>query len=204
MAEKSCHFYAWRNMITDDMYIGSSMQAHNQRRNEHLCMLRNNKHRNKHFQSSWNKHGESNFEWMLLETCAYVDANGIFAKEQTWIDYYRAQGIDLYNQYPPSKGRLPGYRHSKETRDKISAGNKGKTCTEAQIKRMSDAKKGITPTKAIRAIIKEWPDLVSPDGVIHTSISNLNNFAKIHNLDVSALRKVCVGKRTNHKNWTLL
>lgn len=56
------------NNINGKSYIGSSRNICNRLRC-HYYELRNNKHCNKRLQNSWNKYGEENFEFQLVETC---------------------------------------------------------------------------------------------------------------------------------------
>lgn len=44
------------NKSTNKFYIGSAIDL-KKRKREHFHHLNHNKHRNKHLQSSWNKHG---------------------------------------------------------------------------------------------------------------------------------------------------
>ena len=58
--------YQIKNLINNKIYIGSTINL-KQRFNDHKKLLRHNKHPNNHLQSSWIKHGESNFVFELIE-----------------------------------------------------------------------------------------------------------------------------------------
>ncbi len=47
-----------------------------------------------------------------------------------------------------------------------------------------------------------YPEIVSPDGISY-SITNLNKFARDHNLNVGNLRSVLIKERHTHKGWHL-
>ena len=67
--KKSLHIagiYCIKNKVNGKKYIGRSIDI-KKRWDSHKYHLRNNRHDNKHLQSSWNKHGEDNFEFILLE-----------------------------------------------------------------------------------------------------------------------------------------
>jgi len=53
------------------------------RMEHHLWHLRENKHKNKHFQAAWNKYGEDSFEYDILEVC---DKKDCLIKEQYYLD----------------------------------------------------------------------------------------------------------------------
>lgn len=80
---KNIAVYQILNKINGKMYIGSSIHL-NKRINDHLCMLRTNKHENCYLQHAYNKYGVKNFEINILEygSCK----SDIRVKEQKWID----------------------------------------------------------------------------------------------------------------------
>lgn len=73
----------------NEIYIGQSKNV-SQRIQEHRSLLRHDKHLYKNgqrtlLQKSWNKYGEDNFEFKLIEFC---EENELNIKEQYWISYY--------------------------------------------------------------------------------------------------------------------
>jgi group I intron endonuclease len=60
--------YYIKNTLTQKGYIGSSKNI-NRRKSEHFRELRKNKHKNRHLQSAFNKHGESIFEFSVVVIC---------------------------------------------------------------------------------------------------------------------------------------
>lgn len=52
------------------------------RKQQHISELRHNKHYNTHFQRAWNKYGEENFTWEVLELCEEDKLND---REIHWI-----------------------------------------------------------------------------------------------------------------------
>ena len=72
--------YKITNIITNKFYIGSSNNIQ-ERIKTHFRGLKNNRHPNKHLQSSYNKYGKDNFIVDILEEC-----QDIIAREQYYID----------------------------------------------------------------------------------------------------------------------
>lgn len=58
--------YFIKNKITGRVYVGSSADIQNRYR-KHIFLLRHDKHDNQYLQNSWNKHGEKNFELVIVE-----------------------------------------------------------------------------------------------------------------------------------------
>ena len=77
-----CGIYMIINLINNHKYIGSSINI--KRRLEiHRSNLRHNHHSNSHLQNAWNKYGEDNFVFNILEKCSKEKR---FEREQYYID----------------------------------------------------------------------------------------------------------------------
>lgn len=85
----------------------------------------------------------------------------------------------------------------------MRAVNVGRKRSPETCARIGLAHLGKKDPKIAEAMSKDWPDIVDPDGIIHTNVRNLTAFALAHGLDVSALRKVALGNRPSHKGWRL-
>jgi group I intron endonuclease len=70
------------NKINGDFYIGSSKNIL-RRKNEHIKKLNSNKHQNTILQRAWNKYGEDNFIFEIVEEC---ELEILFDTEQKYID----------------------------------------------------------------------------------------------------------------------
>jgi group I intron endonuclease len=114
--------YCIFNKINNKFYIGStsvkskypSMSGFNYRWRTHKCLLKNNKHHNKHLQNSWNKYGESNFVFKVLEI---VDPQDCFLMEELYIQFSNSKF--LYNKNTQSNTLL-GFNHSEASKQKMS------------------------------------------------------------------------------------
>lgn len=72
--EKISGIYKITCVPTGKVYIGQSIDI-NRRWKEHLTKLINNNHYNEYLQSAWNKYGESNFVFEILEFCEVTELN---------------------------------------------------------------------------------------------------------------------------------
>ncbi len=109
--------YSFINFVNGKRYVGSSIDLYN-RLYEHFYNLKNNKAHNKHFQAAWNKYGEDNFMYNILEFC---DPEVRFEREQHYINSL----LPEYNLTLQVVANF-GVPCSEETKDKISKTLKAK------------------------------------------------------------------------------
>lgn len=83
--------YKIENVVTGDFYIGSSVNIR-KRFDGHRTLLRNNKHFSAYLQNAWNKYGEDNFKFYVLE---YLDCElkTLRRLEQEYLDKH----LPVYN-----------------------------------------------------------------------------------------------------------
>ena len=74
--------YIITNSINGKRYIGSS-NCIRKRLWKHRSLLRHNKHENPYLQNAWNKYGEDNFTYSVLEEC---EIQVLLEREQYYID----------------------------------------------------------------------------------------------------------------------
>ena len=84
MSEKICGIYCIKNLKNGKRYIGLSRDIHG-RWKQHISDLNGNRHINEHLQSSWNKYGENNFAFYIIEQCLKDD---LCDKEKYYISKY--------------------------------------------------------------------------------------------------------------------
>lgn len=89
--------YEIKNKINGKRYIGSTSINFNKRLVHHLNELRRNNHKNVYLQNSWNKYGEYNFEFNILEV---VDKCRTLEVEQSYLDTLKPE----YNINPLATG----------------------------------------------------------------------------------------------------
>lgn len=154
------------NLINNKIYIGSAVNFR-ERKNIHLYHLRNNKHHSQYLQKSFNKHGEENFVFEVLE---FVEnKENLIEREQFYIDTLKPH----YNICPKAgshlgrrnseevkrkmslNSRSRGRTHSIEVREKMSRDRMGKTHSPETKKKISENRKGIIFTEEHKANIKK-------------------------------------------------
>ena len=163
--------YLIQHIASKKVYVGSSKDL-GHRRSEHFTTLERGRHKNRHLQRAFTKHGRKAFRFSVLEECA---CECLIEREQYWIDLYRASDKKHgYNLNPlagrsvpseetrrligeKSRGRVP----SKETRQKIAEKNRGK-------KRSAETRQKLSKSATGRKLSEEAKDklrnrVVSPE-----------------------------------------
>lgn len=109
----------------------------------HTCLLRGDKHHSEYLQKAWNKYDEESFDFEMLEA---VDNDELLdIAEQRWIDELNSYA-DGYNMRPFAESTR-GYKHSEETKRKISASQKGREVPLSRRKKLSILGKGKKQSK---------------------------------------------------------
>lgn len=117
--------------LTEDCYIGSAKNLKT-RLSRHRSSLRVNKHYNRHLQNAWNKYGEENFSFEIIDVTS--DITTLIEREQHWMDLLSPK----YNIRKKAESNL-GLKHSEESKQKIKDANIGKTISEETLERIREA-----------------------------------------------------------------
>ena len=108
IVSRMCGVYKITCLPNGMFYIGSSIDIY-KRWDNHRWQLKHNKHTNNYLQNAWNKYGEDNFVFEILELCENKDQ---FNLEQEYLNKYKPfarlnSGFNLLenagNQYDKSK-----------------------------------------------------------------------------------------------------
>lgn len=144
--------YCIENIENNKKYIGQSKNV-NDRWRRHVGELNNGNHYNNYLQNSWNKHGEENFKFHVLEYC---DDTELDKKEIYYIELYNTTNRDLgYNL--KSGGQNGGSVYSEEARKKMSNSVKQSYNDSLIEKRRQDA-------------LNQWNDIKIKEK--HTGVNN--------------------------------
>lgn len=134
--------YGIKNLINQKVYVGQTRQKFQKRYWNHKWKLQNNQHDNRHLQSAWNKYGEENFEFFIIEKVE--NAELINDLEIQYISQYRDNNLS-YNILDGGDG-FNGCVISEETRKIIGEKNRqrllGTKLSEETKQKMSRIRKG--------------------------------------------------------------
>ena len=200
-APKLCGIYAIYSAINGRSYIGHSIDI-KKRWTRHLSTLRNGIHKNPYLQNSWNKHGEEEFEFIVLEECL---VECLIEREQhhfdTTPDKYKlapVAGSSLGTKHTPEtranmsaaamgNTRRRGTTTSLDARANMSAGQTGRKTTDETRAKLSEALTGRTHSPAAREKIRQTllGHGVSPETRIRISASNKAAWARKKAADAS-------------------
>ena len=113
--------YRILNCVNGKFYIGSSINIEH-RWKEHIYELNNNIHNNKHLQNAWNKYGENNFKFEVIEE---ADKSNVRERETFYLKATNCVDETIgYNMIDNASFGL-GVSGSDEVRKKISDACKG-------------------------------------------------------------------------------
>lgn len=135
--------YAIRNKINEKVYVGQTSERFLRRFWHHQWKLKDGTHDNMYLQNSWNKYGDANFEFLVLEEL--TDKSLLDEYEIKYIALYKIQNKS-YNMLLGGSGRrglkisehakaiigeknrlnMLGKKHSEETKQKMSKIRKGR------------------------------------------------------------------------------
>ena len=85
-----CGIYMIQNSANNKVYIGSSIKIETRFMN-HKYALRCGNHDNEYLQNSYNKYGENNFTFEIVELC---DVSELIKKENFYIDKYSSNDLN--------------------------------------------------------------------------------------------------------------
>lgn len=100
--EKISGIYKIENIVNGKLYIGSSIDIY-KRWKEHKTELENKCHHSIHLQRAWDKHGEENFKFEILEVFN-GEREKLFELEKYYLDTYKC--CDFTNGYNISDNPL--------------------------------------------------------------------------------------------------
>lgn len=154
MREKICGVYKISSKVhSDRIYVGSTVE-YTERVRKHLSKLKNQTHNNPKLQAHYNKYGEADFVFELIEQFPFTTLEYLLEREQYYLDT-----LSPYLNVCMVAGSSLGVKKSEETRRKIgekSRGhkmpphvkellvsiNKGSHHTEESKKKISESHKG--------------------------------------------------------------
>lgn len=138
---QSSGIYVISNIKNGKVYIGKTAVGFRKRWLKHKHALNNNYHDNQHLQRAWNRYGEKSFKFLILEYCLVEQLD---EREKHYISIYRPKNM-TYNMTDGGDGGL-GYKHTDESKLKMSKAHKGKKLTPEHIAKSAAANRGRKPS----------------------------------------------------------
>lgn len=141
--------YSIKNILNLHIYIGSTKNFH-KRKIAHLCHLRRGSHHSDYLQKAWDKYGESNFIFEVLEKC---QENIRVEREQIYLDTLKpeynictiAGKTTNVKMKPHVQEALKKFREtyvvSEETKLRMSKARFGRKCSKEEIEKRIKTKK---------------------------------------------------------------
>jgi group I intron endonuclease len=110
--------YCFENIINKKKYIGQAKDIYD-RKNSHLSALKSKRYNDsKCFQMAWDKYGEENFKFYIIEEC---DVTLLDEREIFWIKGLSSHVSEHgYNIQWGGDSFMRGLKHSKSHKEKIS------------------------------------------------------------------------------------
>jgi len=149
---KQSGVYAIRNLVNGKRYIGSATRCFRERWRSHRCDLKAGRHHSARLQYSWNKHGESNFVFEVVELCVSGHCIDV---EQVLMDFYDATNPDHGYNICKNAGNCVGHKFSDESRAKMSRSQAGKKRTAESISKSAAGNRGKKRSPEVLAAMSE-------------------------------------------------
>ncbi|MCX6059455.1 MAG: GIY-YIG nuclease family protein [Chloroflexi bacterium] len=198
-------------------YIGSAIDMHD-RCEHHRSSLRWKNHINSHLQCAWDKYGENNFEFAVLEP---VEKSRLLKAEQEWLDKTRCFEREIGFNICPTAGS-PGDINAQiwegfidPNGNELTIKNLFNFCRQKALdfpsmhrlfkgKSKLKSYKGWTHKNSVRQrdYIKTYDGFIDPNGNAASLITNLAAFCCENDLDNTHMVAVAHGRLHSHKGLT--
>jgi group I intron endonuclease len=137
---------------TGKIYIGSSNNI-DKRWVAHRSLLNNNKHVSTYLQNSWNKYGEDNFKFKIIEETL---EDNLINREQYYLDYHKSYNQKFGYNILKIAGSTRGWEHSTETKQKISQFQKGRKKSKATKEKFRQRMLGTSLSEETKEKLREY------------------------------------------------
>jgi group I intron endonuclease len=143
---KKTGIYQIIHITSGKFYIGSALNIYH-RVKKHISELNLNRHHSRKLQGVWNKYGGDAFALNVIEYCS---EDILIDREQHYLDLLKPK-LNISKK----AGSIKGYKHSEESKAKISKANKGRKFTEEHRKNIGESSKGRMPSDKARKLSSE-------------------------------------------------
>jgi group I intron endonuclease len=131
--------YLIKNIVNNKVYVGSAVNI-SKRWSRHKKDLAKGKHHSCLLQRAWDKYGEQNFKFEVIEEV--LNPQHLVSYEQVYLDYYKSYESDRGYNICKIAGSPYGLKHTKEAKKKMSEANKGRKHNEETKQKISEAHTG--------------------------------------------------------------
>jgi len=167
--------YTITNLLTEKVYIGQTIMKKPKNRWEfHRWTLNKQRHTNQHLQRAWNKYGQNNFEFKVIDHANTLEE--LNKLETKYIRQYKETG-QAYNMTDGGDNAIL----SSESKQKLSISLK---------------------ENYLKNPLKEWGVVVSPRGQ-EINVISLSEFCRSHGVRRDRMKDLFSGKIEQHKGWRL-
>lgn len=184
--------YAITCVVTGKHYVGSALNIR-RRCHRHRSELRSNKHHSKRLQAAWNKFGEGEFVFSVLEFVGA--ATDLLKWEQFHIDRLKSAGRRKGYNISPTAGSCAGHRQSEIHKARIAAAHLGKKASAETRAKLSIAQTGRVTSDETRAKLSAALRGVkkSPESIAKFSASRKG--VPAHPNSVAAIKAANTGRK---------
>ena len=144
--------YLIKNIINNKVYIGSAVNI-DRRWEQHKKLLKKGKHHSCHLQLAWNKYGEQNFKFEILEEVS--NPLHLVSYEQVYLDYHKCYEDERGYNICKVAGSPLGLRRSEEAKKKMSEAKTGIKLSEEHKQKLREAKTGKKRSEETKMKIRE-------------------------------------------------
>ncbi len=206
--------YIIRNKVNNKKYVGQTRQKQPKRRwYHHRTELNKNIHCNFHLQKSYNKYGKDSFEFIIIDSSAknLIELDNL---ENFYIEKYKTLDGDFgYNRRNGGNSSMVFTElQIKQISERAKEMWQNSEYRKRGLKQIMDAMptpeeksenmKALWKLPEFRnQIIKTYDGFVSPEGIIHSPVKGIREFAKQHHLHHGELIKVYNEKINHSKGW---
>jgi group I intron endonuclease len=187
MKEIICGVYKIENALNNKMYIGQSIDVHS-RWGYHIRALNNGTHYNDHLQRAWNKYGQDNFVFSVIERCSELDLDN---KEMYYISKFDTTNCECgYNLTFGGEGGVPTDEVRAKKSRALSGENNPMFGRIGELNPVYGTKK--TAEQIQNMIDSRWTDEKRHENSCRVSGRNNPMFGKFGSLNPASRAVICI------------